>query len=223
MIINKFSKIGEYHKNSNGENQDYICSAEGKDYIAVMLADGATSCKKSKIGAKLACEAALNIIEREGHLFFHYPEEKIACLLTEHILYFLEYFKEKEYPLEEYGSTFSMAFMDKRTGRTVLINLGDGAILLINRNGEVSWLLKQKRFFGNPCLTTTKKAFKAVDIKILDIVYGERLLLCSDGFLDQFKNEKVFSATAHFDPKILNDELNNKTNMDDCSYISFER
>lgn len=51
MVINKFSKTGTYHKELRRENQDYLYSVDGKDFLAIMLADGATSCEKGLEGA----------------------------------------------------------------------------------------------------------------------------------------------------------------------------
>ena len=51
MVINKFSKTGTYHRELRRENQDYLYSVDGKDFLAIMLADGATSCEKGLEGA----------------------------------------------------------------------------------------------------------------------------------------------------------------------------
>ena len=163
MVISKFSKTGVYHRDTKRENQDYLCSVEGKDFLAIMLADGATACEKGLEGARLSCGAMAEVIKQEGSVFFNYPKEKIAYLLTEQILYCLECNKSDACDISEYGSTFALVFMEKKTGRTVLVNLGDGAIISVTENG-FSYLLKPKRYRGNPCLTTTKGAGKAVGL-----------------------------------------------------------
>ena len=78
------------------ENQDYICSLENGKILEIMLADGATGCRKGMEGAKLACEAVSRVIETEGNTFFKYPEKKAAYLLTEQILYWIAQHKGKE-------------------------------------------------------------------------------------------------------------------------------
>ena len=65
MVINKFSKTGTYHRDINRENQDYVYSIEGKDFLAIMLADGATACEKGLEGARLSCEAIARVIKQE--------------------------------------------------------------------------------------------------------------------------------------------------------------
>lgn len=42
MNINKFSKTGAFHR---ALNQDYLFNIEGKDYITIMFANGATACE----------------------------------------------------------------------------------------------------------------------------------------------------------------------------------
>lgn len=222
MVINKFSKTGFYHRGIHRENQDHVCSIEGKDYLAIMLADGATACERGLEGARLSCEAIESVIKQEGRVFFNYPKEKIAYLLTEQILYCLEYYKSEFCDIREYGSTFALAFMEKKTGRTVLVNLGDGAIISIAENG-FSYLLRPKRYRGNPCLTTTKGAGKAIDVAICNLALGDSIFICSDGFLNQMTKEGVACLLNSYDIDSLNRTLSLIENDDDCSYISFTR
>ena len=222
MVINKFSKTGTYHKERRRENQDYLYSVDGKDFLAIMLADGATTCEMGLEGARLSCESMAKVIRQEGSIFFNYPKEKIAYLLTEQILYCLECNKTDGCDIREYGSTFAMVFMEKKTGRTVLVNLGDGAIISVTENG-FSYLLKPKRYRGNPCLTTTKGAGKAIDIAVCNLALGDSILMCSDGFLDQMAKEDIASLLNSYDIEGLNHKLSLIENEDDCSYISFTR
>lgn len=222
MITTKFSKIGSYHEGLNTENQDYLCSIDEKEFLMVMLADGATACEMGLEGARLSLEAVSQIIECEGASFFNYSKEKIAYLLIEQILYWIELKKEKGSDIEEYGSTFILAFMEKKTGRMVLANLGDGAIISIKKRG-FSYLLKPKKFNGNPCLTTTVGANKAIDIKVEKLSFGDKIILCSDGCLEQLNKCKATAISNPYDLEALNRALQTTENTDDCSYISLTR
>lgn len=222
MVINKFSKTGTYNRNLERENQDYLYSIDGKDFLAIMLADGATACEKGLEGARLSCESMAQVVKQEGSVFFNYPKEKIAYLLTEQILYYLECNITEGCDIREYGSTFSMVFMEKKTGRTVLVNLGDGAIMSVTETG-LSYLLRPKRYRGNPCLTTTVGAGKVIDIVICNLSLGEGIFVCSDGFLNQMTKENITSFLNSYDIEGLNHKLSLIENEDDCSYISFIR
>lgn len=48
----------------------------------------------------------MQIVQRKGDDFFYYPKEKIAFLLTEQILYYIECNIEQGKDIREYGSTF---------------------------------------------------------------------------------------------------------------------
>ena len=223
MNINKFSKTGTFHRALHQDNQDYLLGIEGKDYITIMLADGATACEKGLEGAKLSCQAMAQVIEREGTVFFNYSKDKIAYLLIEQILYCIECNKRETCDLRDYGSTFALIFMEKKTGRTVLVNLGDGAILSIDDEKKYSYLMRPKRYRGNPCLTTTKGAQKAIEIDVINVLLGNSLFLCSDGFLDMLKNNDMVNLLNNYDIDGLNRMLLSEENNDDCSYISFTR
>lgn len=222
MIIEKFSKTGAFHRDRDQVNQDYLFSVEGGDYIAVMAADGATACKNGLEGARITCEAVSQLIENEGMVFFRYPKEKIAYLLTEQILYKLEKGKEQDCDISEYGSTFLLAFMEKKTGRTVFVNLGDGAAMLADGMGCV-YIAPPRRYRETPCLTTTIGAEKAVDVTVADIALGDRILLGTDGFLEQLGKHSIKQRMMQGDMEGLNQTLQKEHNEDDCSYISFVR
>lgn len=222
MAIHKFSKTGAYHTARHEENQDCLYSIEGKDFLAVMLADGATTCERSLEGARLSCEAMAQVIRLEGSRFFHYPKEKIAYLLTEQILYFLERGKLDGCDIREYGSTFSLVFLEKDTGRTVLVNLGDSAVIAVGENGFF-YLLRPKRYRGAPCLTTTDGAGRAIEVAVRTLAPGDSILVCSDGFLDQLQKDSVASLLNSYDTDGLDRQLSLLENEDDCSYISFTR
>lgn len=222
MAIHKFSKTGTYHTARNEENQDCLYSIEEKDFLAVMLADGATACERGLEGARLSCEAMAQVIRQEGSGFFHYSKKKIAYLLTEQILYFLERGKSDGCDIREYGSTFSLAFLEKDTGRAVLVNLGDSAVIAIDENG-FSYLLRPKRYRGAPCLTTTDGAGRAIEVAVRMLTPGGSILVCSDGFLDQLQKGSVASLLNSYDTDGLDHQLSLLENEDDCSYISFTR
>lgn len=222
MKIDKFTKTGNYHKETKTDNQDYLCSVETDNFLAIMLADGATACKNGLEGARLACEAMAQVVKKEGNDFFSYPNDKIAFLLTEHILYFLEKNMKNEDKLEEYGSTFSMAFMEKKNGRTVLVNLGDSAIISVI-DSKLNFLLNPKQYRGNPCLTTTKGARKAIDVTEFKLRLGDSIMICSDGFYDHLGDKELVSLLESNDINEINKKMSATETMDDCSYILFKR
>ena len=221
MKVYRFTKTGQYHQMLGKENQDYICSLENGKILAIMLADGATGCRKGMEGAKLACEAVSRVIETEGNTFFKYPEKKAAYLLTEQILYWIEQHKGKE-DLTEYGSTFLLVLMEKKTGESVLVNLGDGAAIS-EKDHRLQYLMEPRRINGDTCLTTTKGAEQVMEIETKRIALGECVILGSDGFLEMTTDEQIYEALKERKLEQLNQKVQDAKNMDDCSYIAFVR
>ena len=205
MKVYRFTKTGQYHQMLGKENQDYICSLENGKILAIMLADGATGCRKGMEGAKLACEAVSRVIETEGNTFFKYPEKKAAYLLTEQILYWIEQHKGKE-DLTEYGSTFLLVLMEKKTGESVLVNLGDGAAIS-EKDHRLQYLMEPRRINGDTCLTTTKGAEQVMEIETKRIALGECVILGSDGFLEMTTDEQIYEALKERNLEQLNQHI----------------
>lgn len=222
MQIHSFSQCGAYHLSRGQENQDQLYSWETAAEAALVLADGASGCRKSREGARLACEAAGQILAWEGADFFRSPPRRLAYLLTEQILYQIEQNKAPEEPLQDYGSTLALAFLEKATGHAVLVNLGDGGILRLGTEKTVS-LLPPGAYGGRPCLTTTIGAARAVEVQETRIGLGEGILLCSDGFLRVLHRKNVSEAWRTRNWEQLDRALRRSTPADDCSYITLIR
>lgn len=217
MTIDKYSKTGEYHRIHSSPNQDFMYSMEGNDYVCIMLADGVSSCRNGYDGARLACMAMSQIIERERNIIMNYSTKKIAYLITEHILFVLEKNFGKE--IAEYGSTFMCVYIEKTTGKCLVVNLGDGAVLSQSRNMGYSYISAPKRFRGNPCLTITENSSKYMDVQYLDNNFST-IILCTDGFLNMLDDSEITSMLSCYNVEKLNRLIDSKCNMDDCSYIS---
>ena len=222
MSIHQFTKTGTYHKRIQTENQDCVRFCEGEAFRAIMLADGASSASMmARESAVLACEAAAQIIDTEGIDFFRSRPDRIAYLLSEHILYRLERALASGQSLSDYGSTFAMAFTEKADGRTVLINLGDGAVMSAGKESP-RLLMPPVKHRGKTCLTTTEGVCKAVNVTLTQTKPGEHIILCSDGFLSVLVRGGLSAAICLFDPRELNRLLLLAEPEDDCSYISMQ-
>ena len=223
MIVHKYQRKGDYHTATNQECQDVISYVETEEYALAVIADGVTACKYSKIGAGLSCEAVKDFVKLEGSNLFHYPPAKTAYLLVEHILFFLERKAAMcNHDINEYASTLAFALVEKESGKTVLGNLGDGAVLLLAESGR-KLLLTPKRHFGQPCLTTTGDAYKSLSLKQINLSLDDTLLLCTDGFLHA---SWPFLKKLDGDVNIyeqLDSALDLSCEQDDCSYIMVTR
>ena len=71
-MIYKTSHIGRYHKEINGENQDYICALQDGPNTVISLADGVSSCSRSKTGAEVAGNVVSKLLIRRGGSIMKY-------------------------------------------------------------------------------------------------------------------------------------------------------
>ena len=137
------------------------------------------------------------------------------------LLPWIEQHKGKE-DLTEYGSTFLLVLMEKKTGESVLVNLGDGAAIS-EKDHRLQYLMEPRRINGDTCLTTTKGAEQVMEIETKRIALGECVILGSDGFLEMTTDEQIYEALKERNLEQLNQKLQDAKNMDDCSYIAFVR
>lgn len=224
MEISKYCKTGEFHKENGGVCQDKVGYYETKDYAIAVLADGVTACEKSDEGADIICRAFTSFVLSEQENIFIYSKEKLAYLLIEYLLYYLETETGKKGDaVQKYASTLVGAVVDKKNREAVIINLGDGAVFTFS-SSEIIEQLRPKKIEGNPCLVTTKGSYKAVEIKRLEVRFGEGLFLCTDGFVDILERESddidAKELIIYHNFSGLQMKLQHLNIMDDCSYIS---
>jgi len=187
MKTESFKKTGSYHKSKGEACQDVVRCAEYGTLFAAAAADGVSACRLGGTGALLACQAALDFARCEGDNVFTYSAQKLAFLLMEHVMYFLEReANTNNQPLSEYASTLSAAYISEKTGETRLVNLGDGAIFTV-RDDTIYLESAPIQFRGQPCSTATKDAYRFFDVRSSVLQNEDALLLCSDGFLHAMK------------------------------------
>lgn len=228
MRTDQYIKTGAYHAARLEECQDKIFFTHNSRFAAAAAADGATACRYSGKGAEIACRAVGDFLERESKNIFDFSDEKLSYLLVEHILYFLETETGKTgRELQKYASTMAAAYVEQKTGRTIAINLGDGAAFF-TRGNEFQLCLPPRKFQENPCLTTTEDAYKAVEIKRLNLDFGDTLLLCTDEFLrvletDLRQGGAMRDRIAAREFNQVGQILDAAAGKDDCSYIALTR
>lgn len=219
MIVTSFSKGGRYHELRGMQNQDYVMDFAAPCGRAVILADGASGCRKGGEGARIACKAVQQIIREDGGRFFTYPADKMSYLLEEQILYSLEINGAKGKKLQEYGSTLSFAFLENRTGRCTCLNLGDGGIFAVNSH-QVRPVLAPRKAGRGPDLTTSRNAWKAIHVRETVLPENGYLLIASDGFLNAMQDDSIRTCLEQENLNDLKVLLGKMKLPDDCSFIA---
>ena len=90
MDYHYYQKKGAHHEKQGMPCEDAYLIAEDSVCSLIALADGVSACAFGKRGAEKTLEALMDFVQREGEAVFSYGSPKLAYLLAEHILYYLE-------------------------------------------------------------------------------------------------------------------------------------
>ncbi|MGZ8908103.1 MAG: PP2C family serine/threonine-protein phosphatase [Methylobacter sp.] len=144
--IIRASTIGTSHIKSGGRCQDscyadVICTADGQEFLVVVVSDGAGSAKEGGQGAELTCETAISSIsaslEKESDVFF--TEQSIVALTEDIRGVISDKAKADGLTVRDFACTFLGAVIG--CSQSLFFQIGDGAIVLSVNNiqGVVFW------------------------------------------------------------------------------------
>ena len=226
-MIKELSEMGTHHLDTNGENQDALCHAQNQKLCVISLADGVSTCKEAKSGAKIASRAITDLLFEKGENFLEFESEKVAEFALSHILFELKQRAKKDSKtVEEYSSTIASVLVDKKKKRMLCFNLGDSIIMAVS-NGKCRVLVSPADSSSGCCVTTTKGAVTMASVNMLDTALVESVVICSDGAWRQmFDKNKLKSevsyllANSEYDG--VKDFLIGQNCFDDYSFISFD-
>lgn len=191
----------------------------------IILADGVSSCSKSRKGAQIACETVEKILTLNGTQLFDLDKKIIANLILDNVLSKLKIEQKKDKcEITDYSSTLSFACLDKNKKRVLSFSLGDSMIYKLSEKGCI--LIDQlDSCSGNKCcVTTTIGASEKVKINKFDSKEMNGIMLCSDGAWRLFYNYNVFDKKLWDNSKKQNyyefkKHIDNCINIDDSSFI----
>lgn len=186
MKTYEYSNVGTRNSNNNLENQDFAFSEELNEFEVISLADGVSTCSKSKEGAEIAAKAvAFYLLKNAEFLLNFKDDEQRKKIIVDYVLKQLtDKANHDGISVDEYSSTLSAVLFDKKTNKAMTFNLGDNLIMALyedkchivgmpgdNRNGTV--------------VTTTKGASYEASSQIIDMVNSninaEDIVIFSDG------------------------------------------
>ena len=202
MVI-ELSRMGTYHAQTDGENQDALCCGKSRDYFVISLSDGVSECREAKRGASIASQAITNLFLKKGSYFLEFDEEQIADFALSHILCELQQEAEhSQQPVIDYSSTVASVLVDKRKKRMLYSSSGC-------------------------CVTTTRLAEKMVSVKLCEIGSMESVIICSDGawremFLKNRLKPEVAELLSNNAYDALKDFLTEQNCFDDFSFIALD-
>ncbi len=132
--ISYFTEPGKQHIKEGIENQDAFAFKMQGNYVCAVIADGAGSKTKAKLGATILSKTLADYITENAETFYSKMERKEIQEVIEKkaITIFEETAESIGCSRKDLGSTFVIALVNrsKETPGVMTIHLGDGAVVL---------------------------------------------------------------------------------------------
>lgn len=224
-MIDKLSEMGAHHRAEQGENQDFVCYDQNRNYCVISLADGVSTCTSAKIGAEIAAKSISEGFMHAGNAILASNCEEAARYLLGIVQTNLQRCARQENAgVEDYSSTLASVFIDKKKKRAMCFSLGDSLIMGVE-NGKCRVLAMPSDSRYGCYTTTTLGAENLAVAKIIDITDFQSILICSDGAWTQMfdKNrlkKKIFNLLVNDDFEGLKTFLTKEKCFDDYSFIA---
>lgn len=221
------SIAGSNHNYENMKNQDAVLFRKKGEYCVIALADGVSSCKKAKIGAKITCRSVTDFLLEHAERLFCMNEKDTTSVLLSHVIYCLnERAKKDNSRIEEYSSTLACVLFDRSNERMLYFSIGDSLITAVKDNSCYIVAMPSDSRNGC-CVTTANNAVSMAETGIIDTENLYSVMICSDGAWH------LMYRRSRMQPMIremilerryneLKENLVNKERSDDCSFIIVE-
>lgn len=221
------NEAGLHHQYDNANNQDFVAFQKNRNYAVIALADGVSTCKKSRAGAKETCEAISEYLLKHGSRFMNMTEHEISECLLSHIFYKInQRAKSDNMNVNDYSSTAACILLDRRYNKVLFFSLGDSLILATKKNCcNVMAMPSDSR---DGCyVTTTNGVANVAKVGVVDAESIKSIIICSDGAwnLMYHRNrlkEEVKGFLVEQEYTKLKELLMKKDRFDDCSFISMD-
>ena len=217
----KMSRKGRYHREKNLTNQDFVTGRETDRFIVLSLADGISSCKYARKGAKIACNTAEEMLLNHGERFFSIESyDAINCILSK-IRHEIE--KEAKHDIEQYSCTLICILYDKQTHKIFYFSFGDSLIMAIEKDRCKILAQPFDSRNGIPSITS-RFAENIAHAGVTDANF-ESLMLCSDGAWNLMYKKgsldtEIKKILINKNFNALKSFLKEKNGFDDCSFIA---
>jgi serine/threonine protein phosphatase PrpC len=200
-------------------------SAQNRRFAVLTLADGVSSCKEAKKGAKVASESITNLFIDKAVYFMDFEKKKTAKLAILHMMYELKKRAEQDkMDVDDYSSTVASVLIDKKRRKMMYFNLGDSIIITVE-NKKCSILAKPMDSSDGCVVTTTEGAELSVDTGIVSCT--DSVLICSDGawgsMFDRGKlryDVREMITNGQYDK--LSEFIKSHKHFDDSTFISVD-
>jgi len=164
------SVVGTAHQRTNTPCQDAHCFRTGDDWLALAIADGASSASLSQEGAQLATQEAVNFIAAWLLNRFPVVRSDFIELLSETIknvhLSILNLAEQKQQRVNQFATTISCAVVTET--HVAVAQIGDGTIVCQDASGELLQVLRPERgeYANETRFITSADALSSAQIRV---------------------------------------------------------
>lgn len=186
-------------------NQDYIMIKDTMNWFVVSISDGLGSSKYGLEGAKVACKAVKDQLEKAKDL------ENLSILGDSIISNWSEIIREKTGILEDYRAANSFVAIHKSKLKIIIGVLGD-VFVSVRVNGDLQFQTQCDKDFLNE--TECLGSGNSLRYKMTMLECGEifDFLIASDGIGDELEIDKISELHDYFISK-YNKIQKNRRNM----------
>lgn len=186
LTVSGIQTVGASHREAHMPSGDAVLLRSEGAYLFYGLADGQSGRCCGAEGGRACLEAIADHIASAGIgnlMETPFPDE-LPCTFTKIFRKkLLQLSESRAMPLEEFASTLLAVAVDLKTGKYMLLHLGDGCAVSIPVSGEPAMISAPDNGLSlrDTWLTTSGNAVSHFRIRFGSLENRKRLLLLSDG------------------------------------------
>ena len=173
---------GTSHLEENMPCQDFVRMRPTDEFMCVVMTDGAGSAKYSAESARLVAEETRNILLSRSTSLFDFNDEEIKNFIYDSLSVKLQH-KASELSTSLYELACTLLFFVSDGKRFISLNIGDGIIGSINKEGVGATILEQERgkYANMSYFLTSSKSEEHIRVKQGSLVPDNVYFLMTDG------------------------------------------
>lgn len=233
LLADYFQRIGNRHAQTHENSQDVVLCSTCFPISIYGIADGQSNKLFSELGGKLSLQVATEYITKHGIEKLSkvpYKDEIRFHIMTGIRSLLHEKAQECQTSIYELSSTLVLLAVDLRSGQYMIVHLGDGVIISVdkeigvNKNEDAIQILSPPENGMTPrttWLTTSESALNHLRLCFGNVGHYRRIILASDGADSVCRGSNV----SHRARKLLvsgsrrdiGDFISGTSYIDDCS------
>lgn len=207
---------GSRHRQNQHPCEDVVLVRATQDYLFCGLADGQSGTRYGAEGGRVCLNAVFDHIALEGIKSFFdapFPDELPCAIVKSFRGKLLPLAKKRSVSLREFASTLLAIIIDLKTGKYMLIHLGDGSAISIPNTGEPTVISVPDSGLSSyhTWLTTSDNAVSHLRVRFGSLDNRKRILIITDGATCFCKNRDI--------PWRIKDLLKNGSQQEICEYL----